>query len=133
MSRFFSKKSFSWGTNFYEQKHYGDIVLNGRTNDQMMPRCGRSFIDDKWMHFPVIWTLQIFTWRLSPGHYIKLWKDLFWRLIVKRFQNCAMFSFPYGDINILFETLIPETGTLIWKLCLWRWGFHAKLELETSE
>ena len=35
----FSKKSFSWGDkNFFGQKNY---------NDQIMPRFGRSFINDK--------------------------------------------------------------------------------------
>ena len=40
--------SFSWGDkNFFGQKNYGEVVLNWRTNDQIMPRFGRSFINDK--------------------------------------------------------------------------------------
>ena len=46
--RIFSKKSFSWGEkNFFGQKNYGEVVLNWRTNDQIMPRFWRSFINDK--------------------------------------------------------------------------------------
>ena len=29
------------------EKNYGEVVLNRRTNDQIMPRFGRSFIKDK--------------------------------------------------------------------------------------
>ena len=36
------------------QKNDGEVVLNWRTNDQIMPRFGRNFIiNDKCMHFPV--------------------------------------------------------------------------------
>ena len=45
--RIFSKKSFSWDKNFFGQKNYGEVVLNWRTNDQIMSRFGRSFINDK--------------------------------------------------------------------------------------
>ena len=44
----FSEKRLSWGTNFFGQKNYGEVILNERTNDQVMPRCGRSFINDKY-------------------------------------------------------------------------------------
>ena len=37
----------SWGTNFFRQKIYGEVVLSGRTNDQIMPKWVRSFINDK--------------------------------------------------------------------------------------
>ena len=41
----FPKKSFSWGDkNLFGQKNYGEVVLNWRTNDQIMPRFGRNFI-----------------------------------------------------------------------------------------
>ena len=41
-------KSFSLGNkNLFGQKNYGEVVLNWRTNDQIMPRFGRSFIFDK--------------------------------------------------------------------------------------
>ena len=30
---------------FYVKKKYGEVVLNWRTNDQVMPRFGRSFIN----------------------------------------------------------------------------------------
>ena len=42
MGGFFPKKSFSRG-----DKNHGDVVLNRKTNDQIMPRFGRSFINDK--------------------------------------------------------------------------------------
>ena len=43
----FSKKAFHDGTNFFGQKIYRDVVLTRRTNDQIMPRFGRIFINDK--------------------------------------------------------------------------------------
>ena len=46
----FSKQGFSWGDkNFLGQKNCGEILLNWRTNDQIMPTFGRSFINDKWI------------------------------------------------------------------------------------
>ena len=47
MGGFFPKKNFSWGDRkFFGQTNY-EIVLNRRTNDQIMPRFGRSFMNDK--------------------------------------------------------------------------------------
>ena len=43
----FPKKGAHEGANFFGQKKYGAVVLNWRTNDQIMPRFGRSFINDK--------------------------------------------------------------------------------------
>ena len=41
----FRKKSFLWvDKNFFGQKNYGDVVLNWRNYDQIMPMFGRSFI-----------------------------------------------------------------------------------------
>ena len=41
----FPRRSFSWGDEkFFGQKNYGKVVLNWRTNDQIVPRFGRSFI-----------------------------------------------------------------------------------------
>ena len=34
----------SWWTNVFGQKIYGEFVLNGKTNDQIMSKWGRSFI-----------------------------------------------------------------------------------------
>ena len=34
----FFRESLSWWTNLFEQKIYGEFILNGRTNDQIMPR-----------------------------------------------------------------------------------------------
>ena len=43
----FQRKSFSWEEkNFFGKKNYGKVVLNRRTNDQIMSRFGRSFIND---------------------------------------------------------------------------------------
>ena len=45
---FLPKTAFhGWGINLFGQKIYGEVVLNGRTNDQFMVRWGRSFINDK--------------------------------------------------------------------------------------
>ena len=41
----FPKNAFHGETNFFGQI-YGEVILNGRTNDQIMPRW-RSFINDK--------------------------------------------------------------------------------------
>ena len=47
---FFQKKASHEGTKtFFGQKNYGEFVLNWRTNDQIMPRFGRSFINDKYI------------------------------------------------------------------------------------
>ena len=32
---------------FWAKKNYGEVVLNCKSNDQIMPRSGRSFINDK--------------------------------------------------------------------------------------
>ena len=43
MGGFFRKRSFSWGyKSFFGKRNYGEIFLNWRTNDQIMPRFGRS-------------------------------------------------------------------------------------------
>ena len=39
--------NFSWETNVFGQRTYGEVTLNGRTNDQIMPRWGKSFINDR--------------------------------------------------------------------------------------
>ena len=45
---FFQKKSSLEGTKtFLGKKKYGEIVLNWKTTDQIMPRFERSFINDK--------------------------------------------------------------------------------------
>ena len=44
---FFQKKLLKKGQKLFWAKNYGEVVLNWRTNDQIMPRFGRSFINDK--------------------------------------------------------------------------------------
>ena len=45
---FFPKKAFHEGTKaFLCKKKYVEVVLNWRTNYQIIPRFGRSFINDK--------------------------------------------------------------------------------------
>ena len=46
MGGFFTKKPFHEGTKTIgeKKKNYGEVVLNWRTNDQIMPRFGRNFI-----------------------------------------------------------------------------------------
>ena len=56
----FSKKCFSWGTNF-GVKTYREIVLHEGTNDQMIPR-GKEFHK---MLFPFIWTINL---KIFPSH-----------------------------------------------------------------
>ena len=43
----FQKKASHEGTKTILGKNYGEGALNWRTNDQIMPRFGRSFINDK--------------------------------------------------------------------------------------
>ena len=44
----FPKKTSHEGTKtFLGKKNYGEVVLNWRTNDQIMPRFGRNFMNDK--------------------------------------------------------------------------------------
>ena len=48
MGGFFPKiKLFMRGQNFLGQKNYCEVVPNSSTNDQMMPRFERIFINDK--------------------------------------------------------------------------------------
>ena len=47
MGVFFKKKLLMRGQKLLWEKNYGEVVLNRRTNDQIMPRFGRSFIKDK--------------------------------------------------------------------------------------
>ena len=44
---FLQKASHEETKTFFGQKNYGVVVLNWRTNDQIMPRFGSSFINDK--------------------------------------------------------------------------------------
>ena len=41
------KKLLMRGQKLFWAKNYGEVVLNYRTNDEIMPRFGRSFINDK--------------------------------------------------------------------------------------
>ena len=48
MRWFFQKKAFHERTKFFwGQKNYGEVVLNRRANDPIMPRFKRSFIIEK--------------------------------------------------------------------------------------
>ena len=44
---FFQEKLLLRGQKLFHVKKYGEVVLNWRTNDQVTPRFGRSFINDK--------------------------------------------------------------------------------------
>ena len=44
---FLKKASRERKKNFFGQNNYGEVVLNWRSNDQIMPRFGRSFKNDK--------------------------------------------------------------------------------------
>ena len=41
------KKRFSWRINVFFGKTYGEVILNGRPNDQIVSRWVRSFINNK--------------------------------------------------------------------------------------
>ena len=44
---FFQKKGQKLrDKNFFGQKHYSEVVLNGKANDQIMTMFGRTFIND---------------------------------------------------------------------------------------
>ena len=43
----FFQKNFSWRKNIFGQKAYGEVILYGKNNDQIMPKWGKSFITDK--------------------------------------------------------------------------------------
>ena len=45
----FSKKGFHERTIFFGKKIYGQVVLSRKTNDQIMLRFGRTFINDKYI------------------------------------------------------------------------------------
>ena len=49
MREFIPKNVFHEGTNFFRQKSCEEVVLNRRTNDQIMPRLGRRFINNKYL------------------------------------------------------------------------------------
>ena len=44
---FFRKNLLMREQKLFWSKKYGEVVLNWRANDQIMPRFGRSFINDK--------------------------------------------------------------------------------------
>ena len=44
---FFQKKLLMREQKLFWSKNYGKVVLNCRTNDQIMRRFGKSFINDK--------------------------------------------------------------------------------------
>ena len=46
----FSKQNLSWGDkSFFGQRNCGEVVLNWRTNDQIMPKFWMSFINDQFI------------------------------------------------------------------------------------
>ena len=50
MGGFFPKKKLLMrGQKLFWAKKYGEVFLNWRTKDQIMPRFGRSFINDKYI------------------------------------------------------------------------------------
>ena len=44
---FFQRKASHEGTKTFGQKKYGEVLLNWRTNDQIMPRFERGSTNDK--------------------------------------------------------------------------------------
>ena len=43
----FLKKAFHEGTNFFGKNSYFQVILNGKANDEIMPKWGRSFKNHK--------------------------------------------------------------------------------------
>ena len=37
----------SWGPNFFGQRIYGEVILSANSNYKIIPRWGRSFMNDK--------------------------------------------------------------------------------------
>ena len=94
MSEFFPKTVFHEGKNFFRQKIFGEVVLNSRLNDQIMPRCERSFINDKCIFQQSMNTvnlhLKIKSWCLYKIRKVFTPKVL----TVKRSQKLCHFQFP---------------------------------------
>ena len=123
---FFPKNVFHEWTNFFWQKIYGKVALNGRTNDQIMPTCRRGFINDKCI-FQHLNTVNLHL-KIKPWPFYKIIKGFIlkvnsWEILVV--VSCSVFLMLTltWDIDILFEKLTAETGGWIrntpFALCLW--------------
>ena len=139
---FFQKKSISLRDKiFFGKKTYGEVVLNRRSNDQIMPRFGSSFINDKCIfQLPVdlIWKLNLHL-NIKPltMSYYKI-IDVFspkcfnnWE-ISKIVSRSVFFILTLTwDIDILFEKLRQGDEFFVWEIPfsanmpLWV-GFHWK-------
>ena len=98
--------SWGWrGANFFGQNIYGEVVLNGRTNNHIMPRWERSSINDKCVF------QESEHCKSSLEGSIKLWKDLSSKLIVKRFQKLHHVQFPFPIVDSFLGYLY-----IIWKV-----------------
>ena len=63
----------SWGTNFFWQRIYGEVILNGTTNDQIMPRWGGSFSPWFFLHYWFSYESGIQNWmRMCISWYVFL-------------------------------------------------------------
>ena len=63
----FPQKSFSWGTKVFRQKIYGEFIVNGRTNDQIMPGWERSTVN---VHLKLIKTWPFY--KIMKGFILKV-------------------------------------------------------------
>ena len=118
----FHKMYFHGGGNFFLAKFLGGLLYIGGTVDRITPKEGIVLL----MHFPVIWTMQIWKfspWRLRrliPDQCTEFWKDLFLRLIDKGFKCCFMFSYPHVDPDLGYWYIIWKVNTrnkgLNWKI-----------------
>ena len=112
----FFRKNLFRRTNFWENV-WGDcskwwgLIIRSRQGGRNFTKCIFQWSEHcKSETFSQTWWDSHL--KKSLDHSIELWKDLPLRLIVKRFQRlCHVMC----GINILFETLTPEIGGLIWK------------------
>ena len=88
------------GTKFFD----GEIFLNMRTIDQIMLKWGRSFIN---AFFSDLNTVNLHL-KIKPWRFYKIMKGFLYpkRLIVKGFQNCVTFNFPYVDSDLGYWYII---------------------------
>ena len=83
-----------------------------KVNDQIMVRAGEfhrcNSSNLKTVNLEIFAKHErIYTWRYSPDQSIKLWKDLFFRLILKRFQTLCH---DQPDFDILLGKLTAQTS-----------------------
>ena len=105
-----SRKSFLWENKLFWAKKLWGLVLNTRTNDQIMRRSGRSFINDKCFFYnlnTVNLHLKIKFW---PFH--KVMKVFILKVLtVKRSQKLFHVQFPLCWLYLVYWYIIWKVNT----------------------